>query len=344
MRGAFRLARRLVLLALAAAALGSCGALAAIRERAPEAVNTAIAWGERATDALGEAVKDALPGIAEIIDERVAPAFAKLASGAGGEPDDGANTANAGDAESADGERSDADGAGGERSEADGEIKNADGPHIVSEQTPDVEAADEPPVLRRNPGEPTKLALTFDDGPHPTRTAAILDLLAEYGVRATFFVIGENAEAHPELVERELAEGHEVANHTMTHAALSRLSYRDAVDEVLNAEHAIFPDGSGRSTLLRPPCGAVGQQTLKAAERLGMSIVLWSVDTRDWEHKSAEAIIRTVREGVTGGDIILFHDFVSGEAHTLEALETLIPELIGEGYEFVTVSELFGEG
>ena len=354
MRGAFRLARRLVLLAFAAAALGSCGALAAIRERAPETVKTAIEWGERAKDALGEAVKDALPGIAEIIDERVAPAFAKLASGAGGEPDDGANTANAGDAESADGERSDADGAGGERSEADGaggersvadgEIKNADGPHIVSEQTPDVETADEPPVLRRNPGAPTKLALTFDDGPHPTRTAAILDLLAEYGVRATFFVIGENAEAHPELVERELAEGHEVANHTMTHAALSRLSYRDAMTEVMDAEHAIFPDGSGRSTLLRPPCGAVGQQTLKAAERLGMSIVLWSVDTRDWEHKSAEAIIRTVREGVTGGDIILFHDFVSGESHTLEALETLIPELIGEGYEFVTVSELFGPG
>ena len=188
------------------------------------------------------------------------------------------------------------------------------------------------------------IALTFDDGPHPTRTAAILDLLAEYGVRATFFVIGENAEAHPELVERELAEGHEVANHTMTHAALSRLSYRDAMTEVMDAEHAIFPDGSGRSTLLRPPCGAVGQQTLKAAERLGLSIVLWSVDTRDWEHKSAEAIARTVREGVTGGDIILFHDFVSGESHTLEALETLIPELIGEGYEFVTVSELFGPG
>ena len=192
--------------------------------------------------------------------------------------------------------------------------------------------------------EDKRIALTFDAAWDDSTTDGVLAVLNDRQVKATFFFVGSYARRYPTDVVKIHNAGHEVANHTMSHAALSRLAYRDAVTEVVDAEHAIFPDGSGRSTLLRPPGGAIGQQTLRAAERLGMSIVLWSVDTRDWEHRDADGIVRTVREGVTGGDVILFHDFISGEAHTLEALETLIPELISEGYEFVTVSELFGVG
>ena len=204
------------------------------------------------------------------------------------------------------------------------------------------EGGEVPAVLRANRAAVGKIALTFDDGPHPTLTAPILDLLAEYGVHATFFVIGVNAEAHPELIARELAEGHEVENHTMTHPDLSKLSYREALDEITEAESAIFPDGEGRSRFIRPPGGAISGETKKIAARLECRLVLWSVDTRDWAHTGTEEIVRAVRGNVSDGDVILFHDYISGEAHTLDALRELIPALIGEGCEFVTLSDLFG--
>ena len=323
MKGAFirplRLIRRLAVVTALAAALAVCGAFDGLRANAPAVFGAARELCESAGNALG----DAIPVVKEALNERVVPALAEAVDNARDNLAASEKADGAGDAV----ETNDTD---GEKQDAS---ENADG----AEQD-----ANEVPILRRNADAPRLLALTFDDGPHQTRTAPILDLLAKYGVKATFFVIGENAAAHPELIAREIAEGHEVANHTMTHAALSRLSYGDALREVLDAEQAIFPDGAGRSTLLRPPCGAVGQSAMRVAGRLDMSLVLWSVDTRDWEHKSAETIVKTVREGVRGGDVILFHDFISGEAHTLEALETLIPALAAEGYEFVTVSELFG--
>ena len=348
-----RLVRRAVAVTALFAVLAACGAFKTPGANAPEALRSAREWGERAWDALAEA----LPRLGEEAKERVVPA---LAEAAGYARELLAPYEDADDADGADGvlEEDEEDEAveEDEEDEAVEEDDTTDGPEsarqdangepILRRNADDAaltcEASDEPVILRRSAEARQKLALTFDDGPHPTHTAPILDLLAKYGAKATFFVIGENAAAHPELIAREIAEGHEVANHTMTHAALSRLSYRDALREVLDAEHAIFPDGAGSSTLLRPPCGAIGQSVMRVAERLGLSLVLWSVDTRDWEHKSADAIVETVRKGVTGGDVILFHDFVSGETHTLEALETLIPELASEGYEFVTVSELFG--
>ena len=199
-----------------------------------------------------------------------------------------------------------------------------------------------PAALRSNPAAGKKLALTFDDGPHPTLTAPILDLLAKYGAKATFFVIGRNAEAYPELVSRELAEGHEVANHTETHPDLTRLDPLPAAGEIFAAQRTVFSICGYRTRLLRPPGGAANADVLRLAARLGYKVALWSVDTRDWAHTPTERIVQTVTDGASDGDIILFHDYIAGEAHTLDALSVLLPRLCAEGYEFVTVPRLFG--
>ena len=227
--------------------------------------------------------------------------------------------------------------------EATGESEIAEA-EFTAEPDKDALGEGERPLiaLRSNPAAGRKIALTFDDGPHPSLTEPILDLLADFGAKATFFVIGRNAEAYPEIVAREIAEGHEIGNHTETHPDLSRLDLSSAEREIVASGNAIFSESGYRTRLLRPPCGEATDDVIRLAERLGHTVVLWSVDTRDWAHTGTAQIVRTVREGLTDGGVILFHDFISGESHTLAALGELLPALAAEGYEFVTVSELFG--
>ena len=187
------------------------------------------------------------------------------------------------------------------------------------------------------------VALTFDDGPHPRTTAEILDVLKEYGVRATFFNVGENAVKRPELTAREAAEGHEIGNHTFSHINIKPLSPEKVKKQILDTETAVTDAANVKTTLFRPPEGRIGEAGERVAEELGYTVVLWSVDTRDWTHRTAYAIAKTVTDNVKDGDVILCHDFISGESHTAEALRIFIPKLLEEGYEFVTVSELISK-
>lgn len=185
-----------------------------------------------------------------------------------------------------------------------------------------------------------KIALTFDDGPHPIHTPEILDILSEYGIHATFFIIGENAEWNEELLRRELKEGHEIGNHTYSHMNLKKLSYDDMKKEIEEAEKAIYETLEYRTKLLRPPGGNFGSDLCRAASELDYTVVCWSVDTLDWAHTPSDKIVENVLSNTKEGDIILFHDFVSGDSPTPDALKKIIPALIDEGYTFVTVSEL----
>ncbi len=185
-----------------------------------------------------------------------------------------------------------------------------------------------------------KIALTFDDGPHREYTAQILDILREYGVKATFFVIGENAEKYPDLVKREFDEGHEVECHTYSHEFIDRIGTEDARNELLLSEDAISAVSSYKFNFVRPPGGIYTESFKKLADEMSYDIVLWSVDTEDWKSPAPQRIISTVMSNVKGGDIILMHDYVVGSSSTPEALRQIIPELIDSGYEFVTVSEL----
>lgn len=183
-----------------------------------------------------------------------------------------------------------------------------------------------------------RVALTFDDGPHPSKTEKILDLLEKYDVRATFFVVGENAAALPDLVLREAADGHEIGNHTYHHAKLSTCA--EIADEIGKTSDIIEKITGSRPKLLRPPEGVYCESTIDLARLCGCDIVLWNVDTRDWAKESTESIVNNIKSNVRSGSIILFHDFTGKNTHTLDALEIIIPYLKEYGYEFVTVSEL----
>ncbi len=185
-----------------------------------------------------------------------------------------------------------------------------------------------------------KIAITFDDGPHPIHTPEILDILKEYNVRATFFVIGQNIEYWGELVKREAEEGHEIGNHTFSHRNLQDLTKEQICEEIEGTEKAILERTQTETHLLRPPEGKVGQSLCGLAYEKEYTVVCWSIDTRDWAHTPTETIVQNVLASVEGGDIILFHDFVSGQSPTPDALRVILPALIKEGYEFVTVSEL----
>ncbi len=188
--------------------------------------------------------------------------------------------------------------------------------------------------------EDNSIALTFDDGPHYKYTAEILDILKKYNVKATFFTVGTNVERFPELVEREINEGHEVANHTYSHKHMADLGESEFVAEVLMWEDAVFGHHEYTSDLFRPPEGILTDTECEVIKNLGYDIVLWSVDTRDWAHTSVNKIVDNVISNVQNGSIVLFHDFVSGKSPTPEALEVIIPKLQEMGYKFVTVSQI----
>ncbi len=196
------------------------------------------------------------------------------------------------------------------------------------------------PVIRRGNPDSMQIALTFDDGPHPRQTDAILSLLREYDIRATFFVIGENVSYYGDVVNRAVADGHEIGNHTYHHVRLSDISETEAIEEIQKTEEIVRRVTGYETHLFRPPEGAYNENALAAFAGTTYRFVLWTVDTRDWEKASTEKIVATVEKNVRGGSILLFHDYTAKGAHTLDALKILIPKLKSKGYEFVTVSEL----
>lgn len=201
-------------------------------------------------------------------------------------------------------------------------------------------SAADAPIVSKVPNGENKIALTFDDGPHPVHTERILEILDRYGVKATFFVIGENAENYPNLVEAEKRGGHEVANHTFAHSYLRNVP-KDELEREIDRTRSIISDiTESDPTLLRPPGGLFGKDLIDSVNASGIKIVLWSVDTRDWEHPSSATVVKRVLDTVKSGDIILMHDYIAGKSPTPESLETVIPTLLERGFKFVTVSEL----
>ncbi|WP_336746183.1 polysaccharide deacetylase family protein [Paenibacillus sp. y28] len=184
------------------------------------------------------------------------------------------------------------------------------------------------------------IALTFDDGPHPRYTAQILDLLKQYNAKGTFFVVGNKVKLHPELVKRTAAEGHEVANHTYSHAYLNKKT--NIKKEITKAEDTIVAAIGRRTHLFRPPGGIYNDKLVQTAKQEGYKVVLWSwhQDTQDWKAPGVNKIVDKVLGHTRNGDIILFHDFIEGPTHTIDALKIILPELKQRGYTFVTVSEL----
>lgn len=197
-------------------------------------------------------------------------------------------------------------------------------------------------VFRHHDNAYRKIAITFDDGPHPVYTAQILNLLQRYSVHATFFVIGQNAEQYPALLQRMTAEGHEVGNHTYGHRSLCHMSAADLQAQILRGENAVAECTDVRPYLFRPPEGYCTAEISAMAAAMDYRVILWNIDTCDWQHRSADDIVNAVMETVRSGDIILMHDYIGGVSHTVEAVERLIPALLEKDFQPVTVSELIG--
>ena len=186
----------------------------------------------------------------------------------------------------------------------------------------------------------TKIALTFDDGPHPYYTDEILAILESEGIKATFFEIGCNVKQYPEITKRVIAAGHEIGNHTYTHPLVPLVTGQMLEEEIEMTDALLRSLGYTRPIFFRPPQGKFPADKKGLLQRTGKIAVLWSIDTRDWDHKPTEEIVSMVENEVAGGDIILFHDFVGGESQTIPAIKKLIPTLKERGYQFVTLSEL----
>lgn len=197
-------------------------------------------------------------------------------------------------------------------------------------------------VIAHNSAATKKIAITFDDGPHPTHTEEILDILAEYDVKATFFIIGANAAQYPDIVKRTFDEGHELGNHTYNHVFVNRVS-DDALREEIAKTDKLIADITGRvPVVFRPPGGAYNDDKVAVIAATGHQCILWSwwQDTRDWSCPPVERVVSTVLDNLHDGDIVLFHDYNNGKTPTAAALRIIIPRLIERGYEFVSVTEL----
>lgn len=197
-------------------------------------------------------------------------------------------------------------------------------------------------VYRSVQTDTMQIALTFDDGPHPHLTPKILEILDRYHVQATFFMVGQNIVNYPDTARAVLNAGHEVGNHTFSHRHIRLLNEGFLNDELGKCEDVLEELYEYRPHLFRPPEGAVTQFVKACSEEMDYTLILWSLDTKDWEKKSVEQIVQTVLNSVRPGDIILMHDYIGTNSKTPEALEILLPELLARGYEPVTVSRLLG--
>lgn len=182
------------------------------------------------------------------------------------------------------------------------------------------------------------IAITFDDGPDQKLTPKLLDLLARLQIKATFFVIGQNASEFPEIVRRAAREGHEIANHSWSHPNLGKMSDESVRRELRKTDDAIMRATGVRPTLMRPPYGSItAHQKRWIPQELGLRIILWDVDPLDWKRPGPSIVCNRIVANTRAGSIILAHDI---HAPTIEAMPATLEQLAAKGFKFVTVSEL----
>jgi len=189
-------------------------------------------------------------------------------------------------------------------------------------------------ISNKTAERPKKIALTFDDGPHPRYTEQILDGLAERNVKATFFVLGRNIKGNEDIIKRIQDEGHLIGNHSYDHVRLASLRLETACEELNKTNQCIYDITGVYPIYVRPPFG----EWRKGLDcKTNMIPVLWTVDSKDWQLKNADKIVKNVVKKVTEGDIILMHDWYNT---SVTAAMRIVDELQKQGYDFVTVDEL----
>ncbi len=210
------------------------------------------------------------------------------------------------------------------QSPKDLEVEDNEGDHESSQKEP----TNNPEIKEK------RVALTFDDGPHPTNTLKIVELLEKHDAKATFFMLGSRVDFYPEIAQRVAVTGNEVGNHTWNHKDLTSLSSQQVIEEVQTTNEIIQEAIGNKPTVFRPPYGASNNEVKASIE---MPTVLWTIDTLDWKTHDPNAVLENVKENIEDGSIILMHDI---HETTVEAVELLLIYLEEEGYQCVNVSEL----
>ncbi|TDD18070.1 polysaccharide deacetylase family protein [Kribbella turkmenica] len=182
------------------------------------------------------------------------------------------------------------------------------------------------------------VVLTFDDGPDPVHTPQILDVLARYDARATFFQVGQKVVQHPALTKRIHDAGHSVQNHTWTHADLRKLSARAFDQQLRSTDRSITAQTGVLPRCVRPPYGAMNSAVTQRARALRKQLVVWDVDSRDWTKPGTAAIVQRVLAGVHNGSVILLHDGGGNRSQTVAALPAILKTLKARGYGFRTLT------
>ena len=229
---------------------------------------------------------------------------------------------------------------------------------IVNANTPDLVAG---PELQNRTGEHAykvdnvvffkgmktrkQAALTFDDGPDVYYTTKILDILRENNIKATFFIVGQRAAKHPEMLKRIVNDGHSIGNHSWDHPDLNKLTAEQVKSEVERTDNIFFSIAAFHSHLFRPPYGAASRSVVNELASMGYKVIDWSVDTRDWAGTPPATIMNNVKKELKPGGIILEH-CAGGRNENLDNTVNALPEIISYikelGYTFVTIPELLG--
>ncbi len=202
-------------------------------------------------------------------------------------------------------------------------------------------------LFRNGPKDLKVVALTFDDGPDPRYTPMILDILDDYDIKATFFMVGKHVEKYPHIARLVEEAGHEIGHHTYSHANLLQASAYRISEEITRGEEAILNATGKRPSLLRPPRGLYNHVVMEEAREMGYTIALWSFSSNDWLEPSPLEITRKILRNVSNGDIILFHDsgdLIRSEGadrlSTVLSLKPIIEGLKEQEYIFVTITEM----
>lgn len=227
----------------------------------------------------------------------------------------------------------------------------AQAPEKVPARPPVAESVPATPARPASPAEPQitftsvhvdgpYVAMTFDDGPSAALTPKLLDLLAAHHMKATFFVVGENAANHPEILRRAVKEGHEIGNHTWSHPNLAKMGDEGVRRELQRTDDAIRNAIGIRPTLMRPPYGSItARQKRWIHDDFGYRVIIWDVDPLDWKRPGPSVVTSRILKEARPGSIILAHDI---HAPTIEAMPATFDQLQAKGFKFVTVSELLG--
>ena len=192
------------------------------------------------------------------------------------------------------------------------------------------------------PYNKAEVALTFDDGPDPVYTPQVLNKLKKHGVKATFFLLGENAERYPEVVKRIVNEGHIVGNHTYNHPNLNKIDDKQYHEQMLKTEKILQKLTGYSPKFFRPPYGIINENQMKWATEQNFMIIQWSVDTLDWKGLNAQEITNKVLGNALPESILLHHTAQGGKLQgSVDALDRFIPDLASNGARFVTLPKMF---